>query len=128
VGLAGRTSLVAVFDRLVPLPADACGFYLDFLETHVDIYICRSIYFYIYVHYNFINTSEKLSRFNLEIHEVDYQKRLTTGTSSPTERIISRKYNSRIGFITKNLISWAKLTLLVLFGLRRVFFSFLTLW
>jgi hypothetical protein len=36
VGLAGRTSLVAVFDRLVPLPADGCGFYLDFFRNTVQ--------------------------------------------------------------------------------------------
>jgi hypothetical protein len=44
-------------------------------SINIDIYICISIYFYkhTYVHSIPINTSERLSQFNLEIHEIIYQ-------------------------------------------------------
>jgi hypothetical protein len=38
-----------------------------------------------------MSTSERLSRLDLEIHEVGHQERL-----GPTEGIISRKYNTHV--------------------------------
>jgi hypothetical protein len=52
-------------------------------------------YKYMYAHATPISTSERLSRFNLEIHEVGSAS-LSTGTSPPTERIISCKYNTHV--------------------------------
>jgi hypothetical protein len=54
---------------------------LLFLETyykHTDIYIFISTYFYeyTYTHSIFMSASERLNRFNLEIHKVGHQKRL----------------------------------------------------
>jgi hypothetical protein len=42
-----------------------------------------------------MSTSEKLSRFDLKIHEVGHQEHLTV-TSPSTKRIISYKYNTHI--------------------------------
>jgi hypothetical protein len=52
-----------------------------FLEKHninVDIYtrISAHLYKYIRIHLTSMSTSERLSRFNFEIHKVDYQKSL----------------------------------------------------
>jgi hypothetical protein len=42
-------------------------------------------------------TSKKLSGLNLNIHEASHQKRLAVdGMSSPTETIISCKYNTHV--------------------------------
>jgi hypothetical protein len=44
-----------------------------------------------------MSTFKKLSRLNLEIHEAGHQEHLTVDeTSSPTEKLISRKYNTHI--------------------------------
>jgi hypothetical protein len=46
-----------------------------------------------------MSTSERLSRFDIEIYKVDYEKRLTR-TSTTTKRIISRKYNTYVKYET----------------------------
>jgi hypothetical protein len=44
-----------------------------------------------------MNTSERLSRLDLKIHEVGHKERLAVDeTSSPTEKIISYKYNTHV--------------------------------
>jgi hypothetical protein len=44
-----------------------------------------------------ISISKRLSQFDFEIHEVGHQGHLAVdGTSSLTERIINRKYNTRV--------------------------------
>jgi hypothetical protein len=68
-------------------------------STNVDTYTRMSNYPYEYMHAHPIpiNTSERLSRLDLEIHKVGHQERLAiNGTSHLTERIISRKYNTHI--------------------------------
>jgi hypothetical protein len=51
-------------------------------------------YEYIRIYLITMNISERLSRLDLEIYEVNHQKYITVdGTSPPTEKIISRKYN-----------------------------------
>jgi hypothetical protein len=52
-----------------------------------------------YTHHTPMSTSERLSRFDIEIHEVSHQECLAVDeTSPPTERIISHKYNTHIKF------------------------------
>jgi hypothetical protein len=76
----------------------------NFCEKHsttVDtyIYISTHLYEYIYAHPIPMSSSERLSRLDLKIHEVGHQERLAVeGTSPPTERIISHKYNTHIKF------------------------------
>jgi hypothetical protein len=68
-------------------------------SINIDIYRCMSIYFYkyMYIYPISMNISERLSRFDFEIHEVGHQERLTVDRDvTPTERIISRKYNTHI--------------------------------
>jgi hypothetical protein len=48
-----------------------------------------------YVYLISMNTSERLSRFDIEIYKVDYEERLTR-TTTITKRIISRKYNTYV--------------------------------
>jgi hypothetical protein len=44
-------------------------------NINIDTYIHMIIYSYVYIytHHIFINTSERLSRLDLKIHEVDHQ-------------------------------------------------------
>jgi hypothetical protein len=54
-------------------------------------------YEYMYIYPITMSTSERLSRLDLEIYEVDHQKYITVDeTSPPTEKIISRKYNTHV--------------------------------
>jgi hypothetical protein len=54
-------------------------------------------YKYMHTYSTVMSTSERLSRPDFEIHEVGHQERLVVdGTSSLTERIISRKYNIHV--------------------------------
>jgi hypothetical protein len=54
-------------------------------------------YEYMHIYPITMSTSERLIQLDLEIYEVDHQKYITVdGTSSPTEKIISRKYNTHI--------------------------------
>jgi hypothetical protein len=48
-------------------------------SINVDTYICMSThpYKHTYAHHTLISISERLSRFDLEIHEVSHQERLT---------------------------------------------------
>jgi hypothetical protein len=48
-------------------------------SINIDIYRCMSIYFYkyMYIYLTSMNISERLSRFDFEIHEVGHQERLT---------------------------------------------------
>jgi hypothetical protein len=56
-------------------------------------------YEHTHVHLTPMSTSERLSRFDLKIHEVSHQELLTVdGDVTPTERIISRKYNTHVKF------------------------------
>jgi hypothetical protein len=68
-------------------------------STNVDTHIYMSIHLYKYIHVypTFMSTSERLNRFNFEIHEVSHQKCLAVDmTLFFTERIISRKYSTHI--------------------------------
>jgi hypothetical protein len=68
-------------------------------STSVDTHTRMSTYPYEYTHAHptLMSTSEKLSRFDLKIHEVGHQDRITVDeTSALTERIISRKYNTHV--------------------------------
>jgi hypothetical protein len=56
--------------------------YLFFVEKYsinVDTHTCMNTYLYehTHTHSNPMSTSERLSRFDLEIHEVGHQERLT---------------------------------------------------
>jgi hypothetical protein len=44
------------------------------------------LYEYTYVYSIFMSTSERLNQFNLEIHKVDHQKRLTIDGMSPSTK------------------------------------------
>jgi hypothetical protein len=58
-----------------------------------------------------MSTFERLSRLDLEIHEIGHQKRLTVDETSPsTERIISRKYNT---YIKSRILNLCGLVLLI---------------
>jgi hypothetical protein len=48
-------------------------------SINIDIYRCMSIYFYkyMYIYLTSMNISERLSRFDFEIHEVGHQERFT---------------------------------------------------
>jgi hypothetical protein len=48
-------------------------------STNINIYTCMIIYSYKYTHTYSIsmNASERLSRFDLKIHEIGHQERLT---------------------------------------------------
>jgi hypothetical protein len=56
-------------------------------------------YEYTYEHPTSMSTSERLNRFDLEIHKVGHQERIAVDedvVSSLTEKIISHKYNTHI--------------------------------
>jgi hypothetical protein len=61
-----------------------------YIHTHINTYS----YEHIYAHSTCMIIFERLNRFDLEIKSVIKSDSLSTGTSSLTERIISRKYNS----------------------------------
>jgi hypothetical protein len=60
---------------------------------NVDILTCiiTHSYKYMHAHPTSTSTSERLSRLDLEIHEVGHQEHIV-----PTERIISHKYNNHV--------------------------------
>jgi hypothetical protein len=67
--------------------------------TNIDTYTRMSTHFYehTHAHHTPMSIFERLSRLDLEIHEVGHQERLAVdGTSPPTEKIISRKYNTHV--------------------------------
>jgi hypothetical protein len=59
--------------------AEGVRFFFEKHSINIDIYICMSTHSYKYTHTHSILmiTSERLSRIDLEIHEVGHQKRLT---------------------------------------------------
>jgi hypothetical protein len=70
-------------------------------STNADIHT-RTIthpYEHAYAYSTPMSTSEKLSRLDLEIHEVGHQEHFVVdGDVASPERIISRKYNTHIKY------------------------------
>jgi hypothetical protein len=57
------------------------------------------LYKHIHVYSTSMSTSERLSRLDLKIYEVDHQERLIVDkTSSPIKKIISHKYNTHVKY------------------------------
>jgi hypothetical protein len=66
-------------------------------NTGTHTHMSTHSYEYTYAHTIFMSISERLNRLDLEIYKVGHQNAsLFTGTSSPTERIISLKFDSYV--------------------------------
>jgi hypothetical protein len=81
----------------------SCSFFLETQYKHTHTRINIYPYKHTYTHPTSMSTSKRLSWLDLEIHEIlRFTKSITksvslsTGTSPPTERIISRKYNTHV--------------------------------
>jgi hypothetical protein len=72
-----------------------------FKKTSTNVYphtrMSTHPYEYAHAHPTLISISERLSRLDLEIHEVGHEERIAVdGDITPTKRIISHKYNTHI--------------------------------
>jgi hypothetical protein len=75
----------------------SCCFFKHSINIYIYTCMITHSYEHTHIHLTLMSTSERLSRLDLEIHEVGHQEYIAVnGTSSLTERIISREYNTHV--------------------------------